>query len=246
MVNVLGPKSWIFWWAALTTTAFLQSLLVQVADFFRNQAVFSRNIPPFSFVPSVNGWIDTIANTIQKSIQFDPTKPLASLGPIAIPNWTIAILVGVLVLVGALVVYRRALATSAILDDFLALFLLYFVIRIEGHLFAIANILGSSKTIQSVLNNQYFSFSIVLLFLIGLAVTGEGLKSARSFWRALGELLIVGVLIFPTEAGIWLANGIDGLAKFGGLLQQTPYNAAWGVIGLFLAIRRLYYADAKA
>jgi hypothetical protein len=246
MLNVLGPRSWIFWWAGLTAMAFLQDILHQVAEFFRNNAIFSRNIPPFSLVPNMNGWIDTIANSIQTNIQFDPAKPLATLGPLAIPNWTIAVLVGVLILAGALLVYRRALGTSALLDDFLALFLLYFVIRIEGHLFAIANILGSSKTIQAALNNQYFSFGIVLLFLIGLAVTGEGLHSARSFWRALIELLLVGVLIFPTEAGMWVANGIDAFAGFGRLLQQGPYSVAWGLIGLFLALRRLYYVDAKA
>ncbi len=246
MLNVLGPRSWIFWWAGLTALAFLQDLLTSLADFFKSQSLFTRDIPPFSLIPGLNGWIDTAAVWLQTNVQFDANKPLAQLGPIGIPNWSIALLVGILILVIALLLYRKALATSSLLDDFGALFALYFVIRIEAHLLSIAKIPAIGPAAQSVLGNQLFSFGVVMLFLLGLAVTGEGLKSTRSFWRALAEVLIVAILLFPTEAGTWVANGILTLNEFGSNLRNNlVLGAAWGLIGLILAVQRLYYGDAK-
>ncbi len=247
MSHVLGPRSWIFWWAGLTSMAFLQDWLRGLAAFFRSDVVFSPNIPPFNLVPGVNSWIDQMAETIRTTIKFNPNGVLLSFGSFAIQNWAIAVLLGILILLLAGWFYSRALATSALLDDFLALIVLYFVIRIEAHLVSLANILGLSGAARSFLSNPLAAFVILMFFLIGLAVTGEGLRSPRSFWRGLLEALLVGILLFPADAGRYIAMGIDTLAGFGTLLRNNvSFSLVWGVVGLVLALRRLYYVDVQA
>ncbi len=247
MWNVLNPRSWIFWWAGLTALVFLQQWLRQLASFFRDQVIFSPDIPPFNLVPSVNAAIDSAAEYIRTTIQFRPGDVLVQVGPIVIQNWLIALLIGVFVLVGAGVLYSRALGTSTLLDDFVALLVLYFVIRIEAHLVALGNILGLSDAARAFIGNPWISFIILMLLLIGLTATGGGLRSAHSFWLGLFEALIVAFLLFPMQAGGFVANVLDLLAQFGTLIQSNvAFGLLWGVVGLVLALQRLYYVDANA
>ncbi len=247
MWSVLNPRSWIFWWAGLTSLVFLQTWLHQLAGFFRDQVVFSPNIPPFNFVPTVNSAIDAAAEYIRTTVQFRSSDVLVRLGPLTLANWIIALFVGILILIGAGVLYSRALSTSTLLDDFVALIVLYFVIRVEAHLIAIANIDGLSNLAQAFIANPWISFVILMLLLLGLIGTGGGLRSARSFWLGLLEAVVVAILIFPTQAGGYIANVLDLLARFGALLQtNVTFSLVWGLLGLILAVRRLYYVDANA
>jgi hypothetical protein len=247
MGNVLGPKGWIFWWAGLTVAVFLQDWLHSLAGFFRNKVIFSADIPPFNLVPSVNAWIDGAAGYIRNTVKFKPDDVLAGIGPLSIHNWMFALLVGVLILVVTGVLYLRALNTDTLLDDFAALIVLYFVIRIEAHLIAIANFTTLTAAGRSVLQNPGVSFAILLILLVILALGGGGINRARSIWRGLTEALLLAILLFPVEAGAAVAAGIDGFAQFGALLQKNlTFGVVWGVIGMILALRQLYYADAKA
>ncbi len=226
---------------------FLQTWLRQLAGFFRDQVVFSPNIPPFNLVPSVNSGIDAAAEYIRTAVQFRSSDVLVRLGPLTLANWIIAVLVGILILIGAGFLYSRALATSTLLDDFVALIVLYFVIRIEAHLMAIANIDGLSSLAQAFLGNPWISFIVLMLLLVGLTATGGGVRNARSFWMGLLEAFLVAILIFPIQAGGFIANVLDLLARFGALLQaNATFSLLWGVLGLILAVRRLYYVDANA
>ncbi len=227
--------------------AFLQTWLHQLATFFRDSVIFSPKIPPFSFVPVANSWMDQGATWIRTTVKFRPNDVIISAGPVSIQNWIIAVLLGILILFFAGVIYRRALASSALLDDFVALIALYFVIRIEAQLVSIGNVFGLSQAARSFLNNPFASFVILMLLLLGLTFAGEGVRSARAFWRGLAEALLLAIFLFPADAGKFIAASIDALAAFGALIESNlSFSIVWGVLGLFLAVQRLYYADAQA
>lgn len=241
MATVLGPRSWVFWWAGLTATVFLQTWLRGIADFFRDKGIFNNNIPPFNITSGLNGLIDNAAEYIRTTVKFNPNSAIVSVGPIAIQNWMIALLLGLIILLLAGVLYVRALGTSGLLDDLIALIVLYFVIRIEAHLIAIARFTALSGAAQSLLANPAISFVILFLLLVILTFIGEGFRNAQSFWRGVIEGIIVAILLFPQQASSAVAAGIDGLAFFGKLLQtQTTLGVVWGVIGMFLALQHLY------
>jgi hypothetical protein len=247
MGNVLGPRSWIFWWAGLTATVFLQDWLQRLAGFFRDRVIFSADIPPFNLVPGVNGWIDGMAEYIRTTVKFKPGDVLAGVGILTVHNWMFAALVGILILVGMGVLYIRALNTDTLLDDFVALIILYFVIRIEAHLVSIANFTTLSAAARSVLLNPGISFVILLLLLVILVIGGGGIKKPRAIWRGLMEGLFLAILLFPSAAGAAVAAGIDLFGQFGALLQKNlTFGVVWGVLGMILAVRQLYNADAKA
>ncbi|MGE5139105.1 MAG: hypothetical protein ACM3JD_06585 [Rudaea sp.] len=247
MSNVLAPRSWVFWWAALTATVFLRDALTWLSSIFRNKSVFAPTIPPFSLVAGVNGIIDGVAEWIRTGVQFKPNDLLLAFGPLGIRNWMIALFIGLVILIIAALVYRRALGTSALLDDIAALIVLYFVIRIEAHLLAIAQLPALSQTAKSLVGNQILSFIVLLALLAGLTITGEGLKDARSFWRGVIELFLVAILLFPVEAAGAVAAFFDLIRTFGNLVMSNMLFAAiWAAFGIALALRRLYYVDARA
>lgn len=247
MGSVIRPRSWIFWWAGLTATVFLQDWLSRLAGFFRDQVIFSSNIPPFNIVAGIDKWIDGNAEYIRNTVKFDPGGTLAGVGPIAIHNWMIAALLGLLILILVGILYVRALNTDALLDDIVALILLYFVIRIEAHLVSITELPTLSAAGTSVVQNPGLAFIILMLLLAVLALGGGGINKPRAIWRGLLEGLLLAILLFPKEAGGAVAVGIDGLSTFGSLLQKNlTFGVLWGVIGMVLAVRQLYYADAKA
>ncbi|MGE5141555.1 MAG: hypothetical protein ACM3JD_18970 [Rudaea sp.] len=247
MSKVFGPRSWIFWWAAMTATVFLQEPIRWLGNFFRDKSVFAPNIPPFSLLGGLNSWIDGVAEWLRTGIKFNPGSVLLSAGPLSVYNWMIALFIGLVILVLAALLYSRALGTSTLLDDFVALFALYFVIRIEAHLLFITNLPIISPAAKSLVGNQVVSFMILLIFLVGLTITGEGLRDARSFWRGVFEVVIVAVLLFPVEAGNLIASGLDWLLFFAAWLARSIYIATgWALIGIVLAFRRLYYADTDA
>ncbi len=244
MSQVLGPRSWVFWWAALTATVFLRDAITWLSDFFRNSSIFAPTIPPFSLVSGLNGSIDGIAEWLRTQVAFRPGDVLIGAGPLVIYNWMIAIFMGILLLLVAALLYRRALASSALLDDLAALFVLYFVIRIEAHLFSLSELPVLSEAAKTIVGNQLFSFVVLLVLLIGLTVTGQGLRAARAFWRGIVELLVVAILLFPTETAAAIAAGLDLLLSFSNLiLTNLMFAAAWAVLGIILALRRLYYVD---
>jgi hypothetical protein len=247
MGSVLRPRSWIFWWAGLTATVFLQDLLQRLASFFRDQVIFSPNIPPFSLVAGLDDWIDGNAEYIRTTVKFKPDDVLAGVGPVSIHNWMMAAFLGALILIIVGILYVRALNTDALMDDVVALVVLYFVIRIEAQLVSIARFPTLSAAGSSVIQNPGLAFVILMVLLAVLVLGGGGLNKPRSIWRGLIEGLLLAILLFPIVAGGAVAVGIEGLGGFGSLLQKNlTFGVLWGVIGMGLALRQLYYADAKA
>ena len=244
---VLRPRSWIFWWAGLTATVFLQDMIQRLASFFRDQVIFSNDIPPFNVVAGVDTWIDGTADYIRTTVKFKPDDVLASGGPVSVHNWMFAALVGILILAVVGILYVKALNTDALFDDFVALIMLYFVIRIEAHLVSIANFPTLSEAGRSVIQNPGLAFVVLMALLAVLALGGGGINKPRAIWRGMMEGVLLAILLFPMQAGGAVAVGIEGLGAFGALLQKNiTFGVLWGVIGMILALSQLYYADAKA
>ncbi len=246
MKYLFSPKNFIFWWAALTATLFVQDAIRWLSQFFRNSAVFAQTVPPFSLVSGLNDLIDQMANAFLKNVSFDPNGVLVKLGPITIGNWIFAVLAAILILAGAAVIYVRALKTSAILDDLGALFLLYFVLQIEAYLFSLSKLPILSQQVQGLLNNQAFLFGVLVLLLAVLTLTGGGYKDVRSFWRGGAELLIVALLIFPTQTAQLLATSMDYILLFDSMFTKYwLFAILWGGFGFLLAMNRLIHVDAN-
>lgn len=244
---VLRPKSWIFWWAGLTATIFLQDLLTRLASFFRDNVIFSPDIPPFNLVAALNSWIDGISEYVRNTVKFDPNGTLASFGSITLHNWTFTALLGILILVFVGALYVRALGTDTLFDDVFALIALYFVIRIESHLVSIANFPTIGAAGRAVLEQPGIAFAILMVLLVVLVLGGGGIARPKAIWRGLLEGILLAILLFPTQAGGAIAAGIDLIASFGALLARNlTFGVLWGIIGMILALRQLYYADAKA
>lgn len=244
---VLHPRSWIFWWAGLTSTIFLQDWLARLASFFRDHVIFSPDIPPFNLVAALNNWIDGISEYVRTTVKFNPNDTILGFGSFAIHNWMVAAFLGVLLLAVVGVIYVRALGTDTLLDDFLALVALYFVIRIESHLVAIANFPTLGAAGRAVLQTPGIAFAILMVLLVVLVLGGGGITRPKAIWRGLLEGILLAILLFPAQAGGAIAIGIDTMGGFGGLLAKNiTFGVLWGVIGMLLALRQLYFADAKA
>lgn len=239
MREVFGARNWVFWWAALTSTVFLRAQLTTIGQFFQDNGFFSPNNFPFSLVTGLNAWIDQLAVNIQQAVQFDPNAPLIS-SPIFVPNWILAVIVGLLVLGGAIALYVRALKSSAIGDDILTLFALYFIIRIEGHIIGFTNV-GALQGAGDVLTeNPLAGFWILMIALFAMIFLGGGVNSRRAFWRGLLEAVLLALFLLPTQTANVLAQFFFGLSAFASLLISNPvFGVAWGIVGVILALTRL-------
>jgi hypothetical protein len=239
MRDVFGSRNWVFWWAALTSTVFLRSQLPTIALFFQDNGFFSPNNFPFSLVSGLNVWIDEIADGIQTAVQFNPNAPLIS-SPITVPNWILAVVVGLLVLGGAVGLYVRALKSSALGDDILTLFGLYFILRIEGHIIGFTNVGPLESAGNLLTDNPLAGFWVLMLALFVLVFIGGGVSSRRAFWRGLLEAVLLALFLLPTQTANVLAGFFWGLAAFANLLVSNPvFGVMWGVVGAILALTRL-------
>lgn len=239
MRDVLGPKNWIFWWAALTAAVFFQSQLPTVAQFFQDSGFFSPTTFPFSLVAGLNAWIDSVAQNIENSIQFNPQATLIAIGPVQIQAWVIAVIVGLLVLGGAIALYMRALKSSALGDDILALLALYFILRVEAHIIGLTNV-PQLQGASNFLGDPLMSFYVMMFFLLLLVFMGGGLNSRRAFWRGLMEAVLIALFVVPAQTADLIGAMIMGLYTFTNLLMTNlVFGLFWGVTGAVLAITRL-------
>jgi hypothetical protein len=139
MRDVFGSRNWIYWWAAITAMVFLRDQLPTIANFFQDSGFFSPTQFPFSLVSGLNAWLDSVAVGIESSVQFDPNAYVIT-SPVAVPNWVLAFIVGLLILGGAVALYVRALKSSSLGDDILTLLALYFILRVEAYILGLTNV----------------------------------------------------------------------------------------------------------
>lgn len=240
MRDVFGSKNWIFWWAALTATVFLKDWLPTLGNFFRDSGFFSPNTFPFSLVSGFNAWIDSVAQNIENTIQFNPQAPILTVGPVVVPSWILAVLVGLLILGGAVALYVRALKSTALGDDILTLLALYFILRVEAYIIGLTNVGPLEGAGDYVIKNPLVSFYVMMFFLFVLVFMGGGMNSRRAFWRGLLEALVIALFVVPTQTAELLSWFFFGLYTFGNLLSTNlVFGVVWGVIGAVMALTRL-------
>lgn len=241
MLDVFGWRSLIYWWGLLSATVFVKDWLRQLGSFLVKSNMFSPDNIPFNLVPGLNAAIDSAAKFIRDSIQFDPNQAILSVGGAAVLGWMVAIFFGVLLLILAVILYMRALASPAWFDDFLAIFAIFVILRVISHLAALTS-LPLLDSFRAFIDNPGTAFLLLLVLLIVLSFFGEGFRSKRAFWRALIEAAVLGLFMFPRETATVLATAVDGLAQFGASLSlpaNLPFAVIWGIIGMFLALQRL-------
>lgn len=248
MAEVFGIRSLIYWWGFFTATVFVKDWLQQLAAFLLDPKTFSSEKFPFNMLPGLNSWIDGAATYIRDRIQFNPNQVIAGSGSLTIYNWMVAAAVG-LILVGlAIALYIRALNTSTWLDDFVALGVVYVVLRIEGHIVALAA-LPIQNWFRDFVDSPGTAFIIMLVLVMILVFFGEGFHSKRAFWRALLEAALVALIMFPTETAVVLGRVVQALAQFGANLsvpENAPFAIIWGLVGMVLAFHRLTTQEAAA
>ncbi|MBI5029659.1 MAG: hypothetical protein HZB51_03975 [Chloroflexi bacterium] len=241
MADVFGVRSLIYWWAVLTATVFVKDWLRQLAVLLKSPDMFTPSKIPFSTLPGLNGVIDNVATYVSTAIKFNPNQVLATIGPIGIPGWSLAIIAGLVLLLFGVRTYIHALRSEPWYDDFFALFILYVIIRFEGH------IIGSTSlpllaNFKELAVNQALSFFIIIGLLLGLSFSGSGFRSRRAFWRASTAALLVAMFIYPRETANIVGWAVDLLAQLGDALilpANLPFAVLWGAIGMFLALQRL-------
>ena len=241
MAEVFSARSLIYWWGVLSATVFIKDWLNQLADFLRTSGMFSPANIPFNALPGLNSWIDGAAAFIKNSIKFDPNQAIVTAGSFVVKGWMLALFFAILLLIIAVVLYARALTSPAWFDDFLAIFVIYIVLRIISHIVALTS-LPLLDSFRNFLDNPTTSFLLLLTLLIFLSFFGEGFRSKRAFWRALIEAALVSLFMFPHETATALSYGVGALAQFGaGLSLQAnlPFAIIWGLLGMFLALQRL-------
>lgn len=248
MLEVFGARSLIYWWGLFTATVFVKDWLLQLSVFLLDPKSFSADKFPFNMLPGLNSGIDGVANYIRDRIQFKPDQIIAGSGALTIYNWMLAVAIG-LILVGlAIALYIRALNTRTWLDDFLALAVIYIVLRIEGHIVALAN-LPIQNWFRDFVNSPGTAFLIMLLLVMILVFFGEGFRSKRAFWRALLEASVVALFMFPGETAQAFGYIVRALGQFGaslGVPANAPFAIIWGLLGMILAFHRLTTQEATA
>ena len=241
MSELFSFRSIIYWWGFLTATVFVRDWLRQLADFIRQPDMFAPSKIPFNMLPGLNGMIDGAATYVKTAVQFNPTQIIATIGPIGIPSWSLALALGLILIVLGVRAYVHALGTEAWYDDFLTLFLLYVILRFEGHIISSTS-LPLTDAFKALFQNQVVTFFLIVGLLLGLCFVGEGVHSKRAFWRALTAAAIISLFMFPAITANILGMAVDALAQFGSALSlpaNLPFAVAWGVIGMVLAINRL-------
>lgn len=240
MRDVFGSRNWIFWWAALTATIFLRDWLPIIANFFKDSGFFSPATFPFSLVAGLNEWIDSVAQSIENAVQFNPNATLFTLGPLAVPSWILAVIVGLLVLGGAVALYVRALKSHSLGDDIITLLVLYFVMRVEAYILGLTNVGPFEGAGNLIIDNPLVAFWIMMLFLFVLIFMGGGLNSRRAFWRGLLEALLIALFVLPTQTANLIALFFQGLYTFTTLLSTNlVLGVVWGLAGVLMALTRL-------
>jgi hypothetical protein len=246
MSEVLGLRSLIYWWGALTATIFVNDWLKKIAAFFQDPKSFSSDKFPFNVLPGLNSWIDGAALYLRDAVKLDPKQVIAGSGSLAFYGWMFAVAVGMIFLGIAIALYLRALTTSAWVDDFVALAVIYVVLRIEGHVAAVAE-LPIQGWFRDLVDNPGSAFIILMLILATLVFFGEGFRNKRAFWRGLVQGCLFALFMFPRETAAAIGYVIQALAQFGASLtvpENAPFAIFWGLLGMFLALQRLTTQEA--
>ncbi|MEW5717895.1 MAG: hypothetical protein AB1817_04645, partial [Chloroflexota bacterium] len=147
----------------------------------------------------------------------------------------------ILIGIGAALIFR-AIKSPVWFDDFIALAVMYVVLRIVGHIVALATALPFANWFRDFVNNPFAAYVVIMVLLLLITFFGEGFSSKRAFWRAIIASSLLSLFMYPREVAIIFGYVLDALSQFGaGLSNQAnvPFAVAWGVVGMILALQRL-------
>ncbi len=234
-------RTGFIWWGILAALVFLipGAWLSAAANFLRSASGISNSQPPMSWLLGLRDTIDALAQAVPGVIKFDPKGELAGVGPIAIPNLVIGVMVGVLLIVVAFSFYWVASGNPGFLDDLLAMLFIYVVLRVEGVTMAAIPFFDAlNKSAPS-------SYLLILLgFMIITMITGRAGRDSTVFFKILMEALLLSMLIAPKETLNAAAALIEAPTKLHEFLALTGYfpmiMAVWAVLGVSLAMLNLY------
>jgi hypothetical protein len=242
MSEVLGARSLLYWWGVLTASLFIKDWLKQLANFFKTSDTFTPDKIPFNILKGVNNWIDGVGNFIRDTIKFDPTAELVKIGSTSIPGFALALLLGLLLIAFGVILLRRAIRSSAWFDDFIAIAVMYIILRIVGHIISLATSLPFANWFRLLVDSPFAAYVVLMLLLLFITFFGEGFQSKRAFWRALIASSLLSLFMYPREVSMGFGYVLEALALFGAGLgdpANVPFAAAWGVLGMYLAWQRL-------
>ena len=246
MSEVLGVRSLLYWWGLLTATVFVQDWLRRVANSFKNPDLFTPDKIPFNMLTNLNSWIDGAAEYVRITVKFDPSAPLFTVRSIFIPSYALAFLVGFILIGVAASFVVRALKSSAWLDDFIALIVMYVMLRIVGHVVSLATTLPFADAFRDFVNNPLTAYLAIMVLLLFITFFGEGFQSKRAFWRAIIASSLLSLFMYPREVSSIFGIVLDALALFGAGLSNpanVPFAVAWGLVGMALALHRLAVSE---
>lgn len=248
MSEVFGARSLLYWWALLTATRFVQDWLKQLADFFKNPATFAPEKIPFNTLKGLNTWIDNAGDYVRSVVKFDPNAPLFAVGSIFVPSYVLAFLAGFILIAIAVALVVRAIKSPVWFDDFIALFVMYVVLRFVGHILSLVTGLPFAQTFRNFVNNPFAAYMIIMGLLLFITFFGEGFQSKRAFWRAIIASSGLSLYMFPREVSSVFGMILDALAQFGAGLANPanlPFAVAWGLVGMVLALYRLMLTEDR-
>lgn len=242
MAEIFGVRSLLYWWGVLTATVFVKDWLFQLALFFRTSDTFLPTRIPFNLLPSIDNAIKGVADYIKDTIKFKPDAVLIEIGTTRVQNYVLAILVGLICILFAALLLRRALRSHLWFDDFMALFVMYAVLRVVGHITSLTQTLPLANWFRVFADSKEAAYIVLMIVLLFLIFFGEGFQSKRAFWRAVIASFILSLFIYPQQVASYFGEFLGALALFGASLldlKNIPFAITWGIIGMLLALYRL-------
>ncbi len=234
-------KTGILWWVLITALVFLipGTWLSATANLLRSAEWLQSNKPPLTWLNDLRQGIDTFATSFPGIVQFKPQEALVVVGPLRIANLLVGIVVGGVLIALAFLFYLRAANHGGILDDLLAMVLIYFVLRVEGAA------TSAIPLVDFMNRNAPQSYLVILLgFMILQVLRGRGARDSAIFFKILLESILIGILILPRLTLDALAAIVELPTKFHSFLASNQYfpmiMAVWATMGIIVVVVNLY------
>ncbi len=242
-------RTGVYWWGLITALIFLipGAWLKGTASFIRTVDWLQPNKPPFVWFDNLGTWIDSVAEGVFKTVQFNPKAMFGTIGPYGIANLGIALVMGLLLIVFSFLLYRRAAATPGIWDDLVAMMVIYLVLRIEG-------VAAESLQIPLIdfLRTQAPQSYLVILgfYMVFMMIAGRGSQDSAVFFKVLFEAVIVWLFVVPQATAQALATIIEFPTSVHTFLVSDPsvqpyfpiVEVIWAALGILMIGSSLYSA----
>ena len=240
-------KAGFFWWSIVTALVFLipQAWLIAAASFLRSADWLQKDKPPVIWLVDLRNAIDSAALGFPAIVQFKPAETLVTIGSVQVPNLAVGVFIGTLLILGTLLLYRYTSARPGVLDDLLAMVLVYIVLRVVG-------VATEGVPVVKFLNDRAPTsyLIIMLIFMVFLIFRGRAAKDSKVFFKLLLEVILVSMLILPRQtldALAWLVEFPTKIHQFiAGTQIFVAIVAGWAMVGLVLGITNLYNVGKSA